>query len=98
MGGHTLQHCRGSPIKVYPSGNMDQPLGGYSSIFRITAKNTSVSNAISGLHAFSLTPQRGHNACCFHAYDKRKLRRITALAVVNVDEIHPGSFDLDNRL
>src|SRR5678815_4485886 len=75
---------------------MAQSSSGYGRIFRIASENPGVRHAVADLDVAYFRAYLGDDSGCFLSVDKRKRCWISTFSKVNVDEVHTGSFELNN--
>src|SRR5262245_36953624 len=94
---HALKHCSRCLFKTQLVGNLHQPARRDGRILGVTSRQARVSNTIAGLERCYIAADLGNDTGAFLTVHEGKLYRITALAKVNVDEVHAGGFDLRER-
>src|ERR1700752_93162 len=91
---HALKHRRCGVLEIQPFRNLYETTFRHRGILGITSKRTRVRDAIARLEHLYFAADFSYHARSFLSVYERKLRRITTLAKVNVDEVHTGCFDL----
>ncbi len=85
---HALEHHRRRRLVVDGVGQFHDPVGGDQAFFRIGAQRRGrVGDAVADLEIADTGADGDDDACCLHADHQRRLDRIKAGAVVDVDVV-----------
>src|SRR5687767_15834888 len=91
---HPLQHRSSSLREVELIRNRHQTVGGHRRIISVGTKNTGISHAFPDLYVRHICADCSHSSRAFLSGQERQLGGIPTLAVIDVDEVYAGCFDL----
>src|SRR5438034_1327275 len=95
---HALEHYGGALLRAHAVRQHDDPVGRDDDVLGVRAEQARIRDALPNFGCGHAGANGAHNPRGFLSQRNRQRDLVEARALVHVDEVHAGSFDLDEHL